>query len=288
MNVHQDGVTNNVVWTIHRPRQGWYLRLFSPSFPPGVFIPLAPPPPKLSRAELPTSTSGATVATGAEDGSLSFSVRTFESFPPPSDVELSTTDVQITVTEHSYPPNPPHLPSRSSSQTLTVPSQEQTKAQISTLPSPKSCMIRQFILTPSLLAPASTGAGTLFSRALSYITPKLPIRATYSFSLFPISPVSGSTSPLLTFTDRTSTFSVATTGLIEVNKGMERQLGINPSFWIALALAYLEFLADRDVSLSLVFTKTAHSAFDSLIFLLRPADKVPISELCLFLYPNSS
>ena len=53
--------------------------------------------------------------------------------------------------------------------------------------------------------------------------------------------------PLLTFTDRTPTFSVLTTGLLEINKGLERQMGIDPAFWVAVALAYLEFLTERDV-----------------------------------------
>ena len=33
-----------MLWTVHRPKRGWYLRLRTPAFPPGVFIPLLPLP----------------------------------------------------------------------------------------------------------------------------------------------------------------------------------------------------------------------------------------------------
>ncbi|KAF8525433.1 hypothetical protein JB92DRAFT_3108809 [Gautieria morchelliformis] len=51
--------------------------------------------------------------------------------------------------------------------------------------------------------------------------------------------------PLLTFTDRKPTFSVLTTGLLEINKGIERQLGVDPGFWVAY-LDFLKFLTERD------------------------------------------
>ncbi|KAF8494551.1 hypothetical protein JB92DRAFT_3126859 [Gautieria morchelliformis] len=37
-----------------------------------------------------------------------------------------------------------------------------------------------------------------------------------------------------------------TSGLLEINEGIERQLGVDPGFWVAVALAYLEFLTERD------------------------------------------
>jgi hypothetical protein len=88
----------------------------------------------------------------------------------------------------------------------------------------------------------------MFSRVLSFLTPTLPIRAAHSFSLVPASIPGDISTPLLTFTELTSTFSVATTGVLEVNRGLERQMGVDPAFWITVTLAYLEFLADRDVS----------------------------------------
>ena len=37
------------------------------------------------------------------------------------------------------------------------------------------------------------------------------------------------------------------TGLLELDEGVERDLGVAPSFWIAIALTYLDFLEDREV-----------------------------------------
>ena len=41
------------------------------------------------------------------------------------------------------------------------------------------------------------------------------------------------------------------TGLIELNQVEERTLGVDTSFWIAIALTYLEFLEEREVNRSL-------------------------------------
>ena len=38
------------------------------------------------------------------------------------------------------------------------------------------------------------------------------------------------------------------TGVIEIDREEERFLGIEASFWIAVALTYLDFLEDREVS----------------------------------------
>lgn len=37
------------------------------------------------------------------------------------------------------------------------------------------------------------------------------------------------------------------TGLLELDDGVERDLGVTQSFWIAVALTYLDFLEDREV-----------------------------------------
>lgn len=37
-------------------------------------------------------------------------------------------------------------------------------------------------------------------------------------------------------------------GTIELDHGVARCLGVEPSWWIAVALAYIEFLQERDVS----------------------------------------
>ncbi|KAF8497359.1 hypothetical protein JB92DRAFT_2834431 [Gautieria morchelliformis] len=76
-----------------------------------------------------------------------------------------------------------------------------------------------------------------------------------SFTLAPSSPQVGNMAvPLLTFTHRMPTFSMLTMGLLEINKGIERQqqLGVAPRFWVAVALAYLEFLTERDSYLTAV------------------------------------
>ena len=40
-------------------------------------------------------------------------------------------------------------------------------------------------------------------------------------------------------------------GLIEMNTALIRSLGVEPSFYVACALTYLEFLSEREVSLFL-------------------------------------
>jgi hypothetical protein len=60
--------------------------------------------------------------------------------------------------------------------------------------------------------------------------------------------------PLLTFHDRTPVLTVRSlTGLLEINQSEEILLGVDTSFWIAVALAYLEFLEEREVSFCYIF-----------------------------------
>ncbi|KAJ7922235.1 hypothetical protein B0H13DRAFT_129134 [Mycena leptocephala] len=81
--VHNE--SRKVCWTMHRPRNGWYIRIRSPSFPPGAFIPLIPPLPN----------------TPHPSGALLFSSRT--NIPTVSDAPSRAS----TSTVHSYPPTPP-------------------------------------------------------------------------------------------------------------------------------------------------------------------------------------
>jgi len=54
-------------------------------------------------------------------------------------------------------------------------------------------------------------------------------------------------SPLLVFHDQTPLLTMRSlTGLIELNQVEERTLGVDTSFWIAIALTYLEFLEERE------------------------------------------
>jgi hypothetical protein len=53
--------------------------------------------------------------------------------------------------------------------------------------------------------------------------------------------------PLLSFHDQTSTFNVASiSGLIELDLAAAQAYGVHPSFWVTAALAYLEFLEERE------------------------------------------
>ncbi|KAF9516727.1 hypothetical protein BS47DRAFT_1340619 [Hydnum rufescens UP504] len=58
--------------------------------------------------------------------------------------------------------------------------------------------------------------------------------------------------PVLTFTDTTSLLigSGVASGIIELDHGVARALGVEPSWWIAVALAYVEFLDERDAYLA--------------------------------------
>ena len=57
-------------------------------------------------------------------------------------------------------------------------------------------------------------------------------------------------SPLLVFHDQTPLLTIRSlTGLIELNQGEEQTLGVDTSFWVAIALTYLEFLEEREVSI---------------------------------------
>lgn len=42
--------------------------------------------------------------------------------------------------------------------------------------------------------------------------------------------------------------SLATKGTLELDEKLVDIVGMEPSFWVAVALAYLEFLEDREVS----------------------------------------
>ncbi|KAF7297081.1 hypothetical protein MIND_00941000 [Mycena indigotica] len=200
-------------WTMHRPRSGWYIRIRSPTFPPGVYIPLTPAPP----------------AGAHPPGSLLFSSRTNAFIP-------NTPSLM-----HSYPP-PPTSP----------PGQENGRILIET--------ITQFVLTPHQLDGNKSEELSFFHKALNTIR-KNSAGPDYSFTLRRIAPISTTSqappptttvtseapSPLVTFTDRTPTMTVhAITGLLIVSQFEEQMLGIESSFWIAVALTYLEFLQEKE------------------------------------------
>jgi hypothetical protein len=54
--------------------------------------------------------------------------------------------------------------------------------------------------------------------------------------------------PLLIFHDTTPVFSVSSsTGVLEIHLDEVSKLGVDLGFWIAIALAFGEFLGDREV-----------------------------------------
>ncbi|KAF5353423.1 hypothetical protein D9756_007904 [Leucocoprinus leucothites] len=262
--------TSKICWTIHRPFRGWYIRLRSPMFPPGVFIPLTPVP-QASPYHV--------------DASLSFSSRT--NFTPPSPGQAETVQRNLTLQDdssqasiHSYPPTPPATHLRPPGG-VSGPPKGGTDSQ---------SQVTQFILAPTGTAPTqqSPTQQSFFSRALSMLKSHSPTHSNsfklsrvplntplsppppYALNLpapdalrstvpltnstpVPGSPGSASTAvvplhtPLLTFHDQTPVLTVRSlTGLLEIEKAEEVLLGVDTSFWIAVALTYLEFLEERE------------------------------------------
>ncbi|KAF8809825.1 hypothetical protein BYT27DRAFT_7093215 [Phlegmacium glaucopus] len=254
--------TNTICWTIHRPKRGWYIRIRSPGFPPGVFIPLVPVP---QTAQYHT------------EASMSFSSRTNipgaaaqlgEEEPTPftiHDDDEVEADISSPASIHSYPPTPT-IGERSSSSSFAS-----TSLRSSLKPIPTQ--ITQFVLAPSSIQPTHQPANaSFFTRALSILKSHQPSHSnsfTLSRLLTPsplsspppyvstvaLGPDATSTDnvplplhpPLLVFHDRTPLLTVRSlTGLIEVDRAEERLLGVDTSFWIAMVLTYLEFLEERE------------------------------------------
>lgn len=272
-----DKANSSVLWEIHRPLRGWYIRLRSPRFPQNVFIPLVPVP-----ASLPYHLPG----------SLRFSCRTNvapashanspPSIPSPSSrlpgpSSHSSTDSDVTLTDasngqfsptHTYPPAP--TPPRT---VVSPPSPSAVHAKLDQLTQPR-VMVSQFILLPhthaAATAPASEG---LVSRALRALKNSAPVHSN-SFTLCPLpdgppptpeaihhhhhhnfhlSRAAFGLAPLLTFEDTTPVFSVgSSTGVFEIHIDEIGKLGVDLGFWIAVALAYSEFVGDREGYLAAV------------------------------------
>ncbi|KAF8438518.1 hypothetical protein L210DRAFT_3544258 [Boletus edulis BED1] len=259
--------TSTICWIIHRPKQGWYIRIRSPTFPPGVFISLLPVP---------------RCSPNFTDAALSFSCRTNVYPSPPTSVAAdnhkSSTDslASDSTAVHSYPPTPPSVPV-----VTTAPSPPPIDAKLDAIISvaakiskstPKviPTRITQFLLaphsSPHVSGPQPGEQRSLFTRALSLFQNNRPSHST-SFTLCALDKpgytqqVAGSSqprqrlsqlipkipTPLLTFHDRTPILTVGSfTGLLEIERAEERILGVDTSFWIAVALTYLEFLEERE------------------------------------------
>ncbi|KAJ3718121.1 hypothetical protein DFJ43DRAFT_1159577 [Lentinula guzmanii] len=289
--------TSTVCWIVHRPSQkGWYIRIRSPSFPPGVFIPLIPLP---SKSPLHS------------DGALSFKSRTnlphmiLEYRPPTQPVANASTS-----SVHSYPPTPPPLPTvalrpptpepETVPTSLSVAASASSSALLESKPNfvPKPSLpssVTEFILAPTVVQSSSLPTReSLFSRAMKTLRfYEKDISNGYSFSLArvivqspppyasevqstSVSPSSSLPSkaplpssitspppppssdlaspiptcikalPVLTFTDLTSTFTVGSlNGVLQLDKVEAEMLGVDSSFWVAVALTYLDFLEER-------------------------------------------
>lgn len=244
--------TNTICWTIHRPsKRGWYIRLRCPSFPSGAFIPFVP---------LPKSSPL------YADAALSVSART--NVPQSHPQEPSTQDRVSISSAHSYPPNSPApaieplLPSAARATLEEIgPKSEQ-------LPKRKA-QVTQFIMSPCVAQAVQPISTSIFARAFSALKSSTPAH-TSSFTLARIPTVAPTCSPppytsleplietsktssphalpvILAFHDRTPLLTVRSlTGVIELDKAEERLLGVDTSFWIAVALTYLDFLEERE------------------------------------------
>lgn len=251
--------TSTTCWTIHKPKRGWYIRIRAPSFPPGVFISLLP---------IPRTSPSYT------DAALSFSC--LANAPSTAIYSSSTSKVSMdsTSTVHSYPPTPPRA-----SIMITPPTPQSISARLEEIsPSPIAAQKRpsrpqatQFLLaphsTPHIPGPHPGEQTSFITRALSMFKNSRPSHSA-SFTIMPLNrpspqlPHSGhrisqiipmTPMPLLTFHDRTPLLTAASvTGLLEIDRAEERILGVDTSFWIAVALAYWEFLEDRESYLAAV------------------------------------
>lgn len=267
------------MWTIHRPKRGWYIRLRAPSFPPGVFIPLLPVP---------------RTAPHYADAALSFVCRTAvttrtheptDSLSPPSSSRTSSESVSTDTTAvHGYPPSPPPPPPPPLVVQPPSPTEFDEKAD-QHVPQPRPRprprihnQIGEFVMSPNRHPEPPAQSASFFARALSVFKSHAPSHS-YSFTLSSLQPrpaqynlrnlsptqpqatLSSSAPqpqlstavptamPLLKFQDQTPALTISSiTGLLEVDEVQEKALGVQNTFWIAVALTYLQFLEEREVS----------------------------------------
>lgn len=252
--------TSTICWTIHKPKRGWYIRIRAPSFPPGVLISLLPIP---------------RTSPNYIDAALSLSCRTNARsttiYSPNTSKKMS---VDSTSTVHSYPPTPPPasiMITPPTPQSISARLEEISPSPIATQKSASRPQVTEFLLaphsTPHIPGPHPGEQMSFITRALSMLKNNRPSHSdSFTITLLnrpsPQPPGSGhrisqiipmTPTPLLTFHDRTPVLTAASvTGLLEINRAEERILGIDTSFWIAVALAYWEFLQDRESYLAAV------------------------------------
>ena len=94
--------------------------------------------------------------------------------------------------------------------------------------------------------PSHSPHTSLLHRAIAPIT-RLSNSSSNHFYLVPETSLNPSI-PLIVFTDSTPVLSAIPSGTLTVDEQEIRGLGVEMTFWIAVSLAYLDYLRDRDVS----------------------------------------
>ncbi|KAG8899406.1 hypothetical protein FRB99_006751 [Tulasnella sp. 403] len=241
--------SGRVCWTIHRPVQGWYIRLRSPMLPPGALVPFTPLSVAAQRTQFPSAEP--------TDGSFTFSCRTMS-----LDLSSRYTNVRPmnTPSGHSYPPSPRGSISSSSTSSNTLVQDDAVRtAGTTTDPPPRpQSQITHFLVTPHEhpTATPEERAQHRVSGFFSTLGKKLvgALETKKSFTIrIPAYPPSPTLPPaplltLLTFHDTTPALRLGTptSGTLELDEGIARILGVDRGFYIAIALAFLEFQSDKE------------------------------------------
>jgi hypothetical protein len=207
------------------------------------------------------------------------------SVSPPSPEDVTTRLDSLSSTARNVSPHTANVISEPGPSGLQ-PSRRASRRVPPSPRSPVPTQITQFLLAPdgsAALLPPSSQQSSWWSRAWSLLASNAPSNS-LSFSLTPLpplqvvshssppnldSPSSSSLSPsmsrlslqtqlqpqpqrlpesILIFTDLTPTLTVyQSKGLLSIDEASVKELGIDTSFWVTVALAYIEFLGDREV-----------------------------------------
>jgi len=176
------------------------------------------------------------------------------------------------ITTHEYPPTPPPLaPSvvvHPPSPHASVPNLggydfKSPPGRTVTSSPPAKSPITHFVLSPqSRTTPQQAERSSLFTRMFSALKTNAPAHS-YTFTLSPIPDPWAPSTPstpgqyrdaapstpisLLTFFDQTPVWTVnSVSGVIEIDMKLVRSLGVETSFYMAVALTYLDFVSDRE------------------------------------------
>ncbi|ORY76501.1 hypothetical protein BCR35DRAFT_305726 [Leucosporidium creatinivorum] len=213
--------TRHPRWTIHRPIRGWYLVLRSPSLPPGSYISFKPNP------------------SSAEGSGFTFALRSVLEYPVTSPLSEKGDDldaVRLTFSAGDNTPTPTSAPTFSEAQDHPpAPAGEKSEKPIA--PSPTTS---HFKLQHGL--PAHTHRASSRPFSLSSFTHLFAGRG----KTFSCVWEDEQGAEVLRFEEDVSLLSTTTRGHLLLHEHLVGIIGMEPSFWIAVALAYLEFLEDRE------------------------------------------